>query len=393
MARSLSKHVQRLEKPHTQRKRKNKSEFLRHVNVIDFLENLDVRNISQATSDEVQFSCPFPGHTHGDDDASAYMNDGSKEPRLTTVWKCHGCGRAGNGITFLSEHEQISRTKAHRELKELYAPGFNRPKDGIGAEFEKQWAKHKAESDQSEVILIDWKKYDRFRVDWEHYGNGPGYEDFDDVQYMLRRGFSPGQLEEWGIGYDDWSERITIPVCDPDGNLVGVKGRAWDPTVKPKYRILGDKENARFKRYKFAPYEKSLVVFGIDKWGEVETYVLVEGEIDVMSLWAMGIPAVCTGSTHVSDVQAKIIREYCNEVVMFFDFGKAGSRGVWGFYGEDGEFHPGAVDKLEPYIRVRITDRHWFDANDYLCRGNTQRVRQLVKNARPSFIARRELAV
>jgi hypothetical protein len=112
-----------------------------------------------------------------------------------------------------------------------------------------------------------------------------------------------------------------------------------------------------------------------------------------MSLWAMGIPAICTGSTHVSDVQARIIRDYCNEVVIMQDIGTAGSHGTWGFYGEDEEYHPGAVDKLEPFIRVRVAPKHFLDPNAYFRRGNTRRVQQLVKDARPSFVARRDIAV
>jgi hypothetical protein len=36
---------------------------------------------------------------------------------------------------------------------------------------------------------------------------------------------------EWRIGFDHSSDRITIPVCTPDGQLVGVKGRAWSKPV------------------------------------------------------------------------------------------------------------------------------------------------------------------
>jgi DNA primase len=65
------------------------------------------------------------------------MNDGSKNPALTTVFKCHGCGRAGNAISFVAEHQGISRQKAALELKDHYAPGFRKPKFGsIQKEFE-----------------------------------------------------------------------------------------------------------------------------------------------------------------------------------------------------------------------------------------------------------------
>ena len=115
---------------------------------------------------------------------------------------------------------------------------------------------------------------------------------------MLDRGFTPGDLDDWGIGYDHDSQRITIPVCDADGNLVGFKGRAWRKKAHPKYLVLGDKEGRR-ERYGFPTFDKSRVVFGLDRAADSVTQklVLVEGEIDVMSLWVMGIPASGVGGS------------------------------------------------------------------------------------------------
>ena len=99
----------------------------KHVNAIDFLENLDVANISQSTADEVQFSCPFPDHTHGDNTPSAYMNDGSKDPDQTTAWKCYGCRRGGNAVTFLAEYQNISKQEASKQLQGPLRAGLHRP--------------------------------------------------------------------------------------------------------------------------------------------------------------------------------------------------------------------------------------------------------------------------
>ena len=74
-----------------------------------------------------------------------------------------------------------------------------------------------------EIPILSWDDYERFEVDW------PSYEDEDgaDVQYMYGRGFTTSDLMEWRIGFDNHSDRITIPVSTPEGYLVGVKGRAW----------------------------------------------------------------------------------------------------------------------------------------------------------------------
>jgi DNA primase len=385
MSRSLSEYVARLEHPHTGRKA-NSLEVLQHVRVIDFLEHLDIANISQATADEVMFSCPFSGHSHGDEKPSAYMNDGSKDRRLTTLWKCHACGRSGNAISFLAEHEGITRAKATRWVQDAYAPGFNKPKDGISNEFDKrreQSTNARANYVTGTPSCISWDLYDQFTVDWHSFDIGSGWDEFEDVSYMYRRGFCADDLEQWRIGYDDRTARITIPVCDPDGNLLGVKARAWRKRAKPKYLILGDKPDGR-KRYGFSPYEKSQVVFGIDKWGEQERYVLVEGEIDVMSLWKMGIPAFCTGGASLSAVQARIIREYADEIIIFGDYGDAGYNSIWGI-----DDKPGSVKTLEPFVRVRVVGPHYRDPNEYLVMGMQERVYALLDEALPAFLAER----
>lgn len=348
------------------------------------LENFDVANISQATADEVLFSCPFSGHTHGDERPSAYMNDGSRNPELTTLWKCHGCGRSGNAVSFVSEYMNVTRQKARAWLKEHYAPGYRAPKYGsIAKEFEQRRKLHK----QRLVTTVPTLKPEvsrRFDVDWGHYAEE--YADYPDVAYMLDRGFTPATLDEWGIGYDANSRRITIPVCDSQGNLVGFKGRAWEADVRPKYLVMGDK--GRRKRYGFPTYDKSLVVFGLHLWAESETQtlVLVEGEIDVMSLWVMGIPAVCVGGSSLSEAQARLLRQHCDEIVMFFDDDKAGRNFTWGIDKDDGEHTPGAVEILEPFIRVRIVGKHRYDANDYLVRGERNRVEDLIAAAISSYL-------
>lgn len=389
---SLSSTVRRLEKDHVGRKRKQRAEFLRQVNVADFLERAEVANVSQATSDEMNYSCPFPGHDGGDSTPSAYMNDGTKDKRLCTVWKCHGCGRSGNGITFLAELEHISRAEASRRIKELYAPGFMAPKGGsMTAEFDQRWKEYQSlrHPKPVEIKKLPWPTYHkRFGVDWPSFESG--YEDNQDVAYMFSRGFDAKELQEWEIGYDHHSDRITIPVCDPEGNLIGIKGRAWKEGAKPKYMILGDTEKTKRIRgrvYKFKPYDKSLIVFGIHKWGEQDRYVFVEGEIDVMSLWQIGIPALCTGGSSMSETQAKIIRDYANEIVLFLDDDAAGSHGVWGYDNEDGEHKPGIVELLSPFIRVKIVGKHKHDPNWYISRGKSDRVQRLVETAIPHFLA------
>lgn len=383
--RDISRHAKRFEREHTS-KRKSNIDWLKHIDVTDFLEQLEIENISRATSDEILFSCPFSGHSHGDEKPSCYMNDGSKDSALTSVFKCHGCNRSGNAISFLAEHANISRQKAATELRDHYAPGFRKPKYGS---IQKEFDEHRLEIEKADaenhIQVIDWSLYRQFEVHWRYLlTEGSDYKDHPDIGYMPSRGFDCRDLIEWNIGYDKKSDRITIPIFNADNEFVGVKARSWQPERKPKYLILGDREGQP-RRYGFLPYEKSLVVFGIERWGEVDRYVLVEGEIDVMSLWKMGIPAICTGGASMSETQAQLIKDYCDEVVLFLDADLAGSNAVLGVDKEDGEHKPGIIEILEPFVRVKLIGKHRYDANDYLCKKQACKVRNLIENAIPSF--------
>ena len=384
MVRSLSDRIARLERNHvtSRKKSRNKLVWLRDVNVIDLLENFDIANIDKATADEVIFSCPFPGHTHGDERPSAYMNDGSKNPELTTLWKCHGCGRSGNAVGFVSEYMNVSRQQARLWLKQHYAPGYRAPRYGsIAREFEERYKLSQQRASFDPVPALPSETLMRFDVDWGYYAEEHG--DQPDVAYMLDRGFTPAVLDEWGIGYDFDSRRLTIPVCDADNNLVGFKARAWESDVRPKYLILGDRR--RLRGYGFLPYDKSRIVFGLNVCGEQQRLVLVEGEIDVMSLWVMDIPAVCTGGASMSDEQALLIRQHCDELVIFLDSNTAGHNATWGYVKADGEETPGIVERLESHIDIRIVCHHRYDPNDYLVRGERERVRHLIDTAKASF--------
>jgi hypothetical protein len=382
--RSLSPTLAKIERGGGRSKRDSFSRWRKYVKAIDFLENLEIANISQITADELEFSCPFPDHTHGDEKPSAHMNDGSKDPDRTTAWRCFGCGRNGNAVTFLAEYNNISTQEAKALLKAHYARGFIAPKYGsIAKEFEAR--RQQTVTTVTTLSPLDAEIIRKFDVDWSYYAEE--HKDQPDVAYMLDRGFTPGDLDDWGIGYDPISKRVTIPVCDEENNLVGFKGRAWRKHAHPKYLVLGDKDG-RKQRYGFPTFDKSLVVFGLEKYTNSvsQTLVLVEGEIDVMSLWVMGIPAICCGGSSMSTAQARLIRQYCDEIVLFFDSDKAGQNAVEGIDKQSGEHTPGIMEILEPFIRVKVVGRHRFDANDYLVRGEPERVHRLISGATPSHL-------
>jgi hypothetical protein len=97
------------------------------IQVEEFLQGMhNVRKDGR----EIFFSCPFPGHSHGDALPSASMQIG------TTKVHCFGCGFNGNALTFLAEYENISPLKAARYIREYLGTAFKEPEGALVEEID-----------------------------------------------------------------------------------------------------------------------------------------------------------------------------------------------------------------------------------------------------------------
>lgn len=120
--------------------------------------------------------------------------------------------------------------------------------------------------------------------------------------------------QEFEIGYDEMANRITIPIRDEIGTLVGVKGRLFADTIEDgelKYYYLEhcNRSKILYGLYKTLPY--------IERNGEV--YV-TESEKGVLQLWSMGIyNAVATGGKKVSSQQINMLTRLGVDIIFCFD--------------------------------------------------------------------------
>ena len=128
----------------------------------------------------------------------------------------------------------------------------------------------------------------------------------DNISYEVQK--------EFEIGYDEFSNRITIPIRDEIGSLVGVKGRLFQKELSEdemKYLYIEpcNRSQILYGLYKSIPY--------IERFGRV--YVC-ESEKGVLQLWSMGIcNCVATGGKRVSRVQIEKLTRLCCDVVFLFD--------------------------------------------------------------------------
>ena len=120
--------------------------------------------------------------------------------------------------------------------------------------------------------------------------------------------------QEFEIGYDDCSNRITIPIRDEIGTLVGVKGRLFQEHI-------GENE---LKYIYLEPCNRSSILYGlylsIPFIEEKKQVFVTESEKGVMQLWNMGYKnSVGIGGKQVSRQQINKLTRLCADVVFLFD--------------------------------------------------------------------------
>jgi DNA primase len=285
---------------------------------VDFekiLNYFNIRNAHRSGSD-IQFSCPFPDHYRGDRNPSAGINTGSG------VWHCFSCGRKGTLISFVADLEGVSQAVAARWIREGFDDSFGR--ETTAAMLEN--AIKEKESGPKTNSPIPKAALDIFYVDWDL-----AYEAYNNkslpkrLTYIFDRGFLPHTLKAYSIGYDSHSKRITIPLHNGSGDLLGFKGRATKLSQSPKYLGVGDRE---YTYYGFPTCKTSDLVFGIETVNPSDDYVIiVEGEFDALMLRQNGFEtAISLGGSNTSDSQIQMIKENCSRAILLLDPDKAGKK-------------------------------------------------------------------
>ena len=334
---------------------------LSYIDVGDMLRALDIKNVTLSAG-EASFSCPSKAHFHGDQRPSARMNI------HTTAFICYGCGWRGNAISFLSKHKEISKSKAKRVLEERYGGGLTAPIEDLTAEVEAIMADDEPEVPRR-VPAAEWLK--AFNIDWKDLSAPyPPYE------YMKSRGFDASYLEAWELGFDPYTDRITIPIRDVYGNLIGFKGRKInEDDPYPKYMILGDSRGTN--RFGFDPYHKSEIVFGLDKFREkhdeypAPSVVIVEGELNVIAMDQKGFDAVGVAGSEFSQTQCELINKYCDSVIVYFDNDPAGWKGT-----------RKVIEMISSLVEVRAVLNAPGDAAEL----SPDKIKDLVARAEPALL-------
>ena len=135
-------------------------------------------------------------------------------------------------------------------------------------------------------------------------------------------GTGPDGHPQFGPLYDRFRKRITFPIANESGRVIAFTARALE---------TGEKAGAKYINSPETPlYSKSLVLFNLDKAKtairQVEFALLVEGQMDCISVYLRGIQnVIATSGTAFTPQQVAILKRHTSNVAVNFDPDTAGA--------------------------------------------------------------------
>ena len=279
-------------------------------------------------------NCPF----HNEKTPSFTVSP-SKE-----IYKCFGCGKSGNTIGFIMDHEKYSYVETLRWLANKY---------NITIEETESSPEAKAYQQVTEsLFIVNHYARDFFRDQLHDTEEGIDIA----MSYLTERGFTPEIIEKFQIGYnpgarDALAQSAIAALYNPEiMNKAGLivqrdghwqdnyRGRIIFPIHNQSGKVIGFgariiKSNDRAPKYINTPenelYVKSKILYGayfaksaIDKANEC---LLVEGYTDVVSLHQAGVEnVVASGGTSLTTDQLRLIKKYTPNLTIIYDGDGAG---------------------------------------------------------------------
>ncbi len=260
------------------------------------------------------------------------------------IYKCFGCGRSGNTISFLMEHEKFSYVEALKWLAGRYNVEVEETELSPELKLQQQAA------DSLYILNAFAQKFFSAILQDNEEGQDIG------LSYLKERGFDAAIIEKFQLGYnpaspDTFTKAALAAQFNPEllqksGLIVIRDGKAMDnyrgriifPIHSPLGKISGFgarviRNNDRAPKYINTPeneiYIKSKLLYGsyfarqaIDKADEC---LLVEGYTDVVALHQAGIEnVVASGGTSLTPDQLRLIKKYTSNLTIIYDGDAAG---------------------------------------------------------------------
>lgn len=261
------------------------------------------------------------------------------------IFKCFGCGKGGNAVHFVMEHEQLSYVEALKYLARKYHIEV--------VEKELSAEDVAAKNDRESMFLVNEFAQKHFTTNLHHHAEGKAIG----KSYFKERGFREDIIQKFQLGYcldekdgftkeaiksgykkeylvktgltfegennylaDRFRGRVIFPVHTISGKVVAFGGRALKMTEKTAKYVNSPESEI---------YHKSNELYGIyfAKQAIVrnERCYLVEGYTDVISMHQSGIENVVASSgTALTSNQIRLIHRFTENVTLIYDNDTAG---------------------------------------------------------------------
>lgn len=256
------------------------------------------------------------------------------------IYNCFGCGKHGDAISFVMEHEGLAFVEALQKLADrgnvrLPAPtGDNNGADGLRKQlldFNQSAAKFyrrlllDENRGKAGRVYLDSRRLKPETV--ERFGLGFAPEGWSTLLDGARTKGTPEAVlgrsglfkdKDGGGRYDAFRNRLMFPIKDVSGNVVAFGGRALDDSPA-KYINSPETDVYRKSRVLYALHEAR------DAMRREKFAILVEGYFDALRCFDAGIEnVVATCGTALTAEQASLIRRYVPSVVIVYDGDAAG---------------------------------------------------------------------
>ena len=280
--------------------------------------------------------CPF----HNEKTPSFYVSPSKG------IFKCFGCGEAGDVVKFLMKHEHYTYPEALRWLADKYHIEI---KEEEQTEEEKQ---RQTERDGLFHVSEFAQKYFADLLYNDEMGRAVG------LSYFHGRGLSDEVIKRFGLGFclDEWSNftdhalkngyslqvlektGLTIVKEDTGKQYDRFRGRVMFPIYSISGRVLGfsgrvlttEKQAAKYVNSPDSDiYNKSRILYGLFQAraaiAKADKCYLVEGNVDVISMHQSGVEnTVASCGTSLTTEQIRLIKRYTSNVTVLYDGDKAG---------------------------------------------------------------------
>ncbi len=260
------------------------------------------------------------------------------------IYKCFGCGKAGNSVNFIMEHEHATYPEALKYLAGKYHIAIEEkeitPED-IAAQNEKEslfivtafaakfFQDQLWETEKGQAIGLTYfeeRGFEEATIRKFELGYAP--DSWDSLtSAALEAGYNIEYLDKAGFTirnetkqYDRFRGRVMFPIHNLTGKVIAFGGRILQSDPKsPKYINSPESEI----------YHKSKVLYGISQARKAiqqhDTCNLVEGYTDVVSLHQSGVENVVASSgTSLTVEQIRLIGRYTKNVTVLYDGDTAG---------------------------------------------------------------------